>query len=44
MHDTATVTGAGFKAEIMNAYIVTHTANKMLQFNWQRTDSLQLES
>ena len=27
MDDTATVTEAGYKTEIMNAYIVTHTAN-----------------
>ena len=33
MDDTATVTEAGYKTEIMNAHIVTHTANKMLQFN-----------
>ena len=33
MDDTATVTVAGFKTDIMNAHIVTHTANKMLQFN-----------
>ena len=33
MDDTAVVTVAGIKTEIMNAHIVTHTSNKMLQFN-----------
>ena len=33
MDDTATVTEAGFKTELMNAHIVDHTANKILQFN-----------
>ena len=31
MDDTGTVTVAGYKTEVMNAHIVTHTANKMLQ-------------
>ena len=33
MDDTATVTVAGYKTEVMNAHIVTHTTNKMLQFD-----------
>ena len=33
MDGTVTVTESGYKTELMNAHIVTHTANKVLQFN-----------
>jgi hypothetical protein len=42
MDDTATVTEAGFKTEIMNAHIVTHTSNKMLQFNDTKCKTMKI--
>ena len=42
MDDTATVTEAGFKTEIMNAHIVTHTANKILQFNDTKCKTMKI--
>ena len=33
MDDTAAVTVAGYKAQVMNTYVNTHTAHKLLQFN-----------
>ena len=42
MDDTATVTEAGFKTELMNAHIVTHTANKILQFNDTKCKTMKI--
>ena len=42
MDDTATVTEAGLKTEVMNSYIVTHTANKSLQFNVTKSKTMQV--
>ena len=42
MDDTATVTEAGYKTEIMNAHIVTYTANKMLQFNSTKCKTMKI--
>ena len=42
MDDTATVTVAGYKTEAMNAHIVTHTANQMLQFNAKKCKTLKI--
>ena len=44
MDDTATVTEAGFRTEIMNAYIVTQTANKFLQFNNTKCKTMKIEN
>ena len=42
MDDTATVTKAGFKTEILNAHIVTYTANKMLQLNETKCKTMKI--
>ena len=42
MDDTASVTEAGYKTEVMNAYIVTHTANKSLQFNVTKCKTMKV--
>ena len=42
MDDTATVTEAGFKTEVMNAHVVTNTANKILQFNVTKCKTIKI--
>ena len=42
MDDTVTVTESGYKTEIMNAHIVTHTANKILQFNATKCKTMKV--
>ena len=42
MDDTATVTQAGFKTEVMNAHVVTNTANKILQFNVTKCKTMKI--
>ena len=42
MDDTVTISEAGFKTEVMNAHIVTHTANKILQFNSTKCKTMKI--
>ena len=42
MDDTVTVTESGYKTELMNAHIVTHTANKVLQFNATKCKTMKV--
>ena len=42
MDDTVTITESGYKTEIMNAHMVTHTANKMLQFNATKCKTMKV--
>ena len=42
MDDTAAVTNAGYKATLMNTFINTHTADKMLHFNGPKSKFMKI--
>ena len=42
MDDTVTITESGYKTEIMNAHIVTHTANKIVQFTATKCKTMKV--
>ena len=42
MDDTVTITEAGYKTELMNTHIVTHTENKILQFSATKCKTMKV--